>query len=357
MAHAEKSPAADPQRTYYWVVAMQYVSTALRRIDRAFVFSILSAVTALLNKQFATIDIVISVTTLYFVCNALRVMVFGGRQGLEKYHLSHVFNAITRQSVLVVVDTLANSVHLRDVGTQTENTVILLLSTTILVAAICLVPTWLVKDDDWVSMRAVLLYTFTSRYSQVHVPGLSGSLGMILYALVFVASTALYSNAVKHGASMFIQTIYQAVSMISSNIFLVAVTPTSSSQVLPLAILIGFYVVSSSIDIETGVAGFILWRTAREIMRWVKRMYPARHDLNRGLLYAFVVAIIPATELFGGSTVADAFFLGALQGVIDIFIGFFDFKGQLASIIATISVLLCTDIFMSIYKRKEKASR
>jgi hypothetical protein len=237
--------------------------------------------------------------------------------------------------VLIVSDAVANSVHLRDAGTQQENTLLLVLSTSALVALLTLVPTWFLKDAQQGSLKDLLIYSFTSRYSQLHVPGLTGDtgIGVLAHGLLFVVFNMLdeVGPDEKRPPSELMQTLYQTAAMVFSNMFLVQIAPESSSQVLPVAILLGMYIVSDHLPMSDTVASFVLWRTSAETSTWITRVLPGSIT-DQILLFTVLLCILPALD----RKIASVLAVAALQTVVGHIMRAFAYLGTSGATIASV---------------------
>ena len=118
------------------------------------------------HRVYSTVDIITVAMTVYSICAVLRAVVLRDQHSRHHFHLGVLLNSMSRQSVLIVSDAVAHSVHLRDVGTQQEKTLLLVLSTSALDALLTLLPTWFLKDTQQGPSR-----TFSSTVSPPVIRG------------------------------------------------------------------------------------------------------------------------------------------------------------------------------------------
>ena len=297
------------------------------------------------NRLYSTVDIITVAVTVYFVCALLRAVVLRDQHTRHHFHVGYLLRSVSRQSVLIVSDAVANSVHLRDAGTQQENTLILVLSTSALVALLTLVPTWFLKDAQQGSLKDLLIYSFTSRYSQLHVPGLTGDtgIGVLAHGLLFVVFNMLdeVGPDEKRPPSELMQTLYQTAAMVFSNMFLVQIAPESSSQVLPVAILLGMYIVSDHLPMSDTVASFVLWRTSAETSTWITRVLPGSIT-DQILLFTVLLCILPALD----RKIASVLAVAALQTVVGHIMRAFAYLGTSGATIASVCMMLVSDVVL-----------
>jgi hypothetical protein len=314
------------------------------RVRRALMFSVLSTMMQNFNAVYSPLDIVTGALTVYFVCVALRVVV------AEQWGVctSYIMHSLSRQSVLVVSDVIVNNIRMRDVGTQQENTLLLVVSTTALIALLTLLPDWFLQDTDQGSLRDLLIYSFTCRYSQLHIPGLQTSPGardagvaILVYGLLFAVFTQLNVSSEGSTRSRLRETLYQTAAMILSNMFLTQIVPDSSSQVIPVAVLLGMYIVSDHLPMSSTVASFVLWRTASETSAWVSQLLPGS-TTDQTILFAVVLCVVPALDRKVGSVLAVA----ALQTGVAHTMRMFAYFGSIGGCVASVCVVLVIDVVL-----------
>ena len=315
------------------------------KIRSALVFSVLSTMMKKFNRLYSTVDIITVALSVYFICALLRAVVLRNQHTRHHFHIGYLLHSMSRQSVLIVSDAVAHSVHLRDVGTQQENTLILVLSTSALVALLTLLPSWFLKDTQQGSLKDLLIYSFTSRYSQLHVPGLQGDtgIGVLAHGLLFVVFNML-DNLDPDGErppTELMRTLYQTTAMVFSNMFLVQIAPESSSQVLPVAILLGMYIVSDHLPMSDTVASFVLWRTAAETSTWITRVLPGSIT-DQVLLFAVLFCVLPALD----RKIASVLAVAALQTVVGHLMHAFTYLGTSGSAIASVCMMLVSDVVL-----------
>ena len=318
-------------------------SRLFAKIRSALIFSVLNTMMKTFNSVYSPVDIITVAITVYFICALLRAVVLRDQHTRRRFHVGYLLHSMSRQSVLIVSDTVAHSVHLRDVGTQQENTLLLVLSTSALVAILTLLPSWFLKDTQQGSLKDLLIYSFTSRYSQLHVPGLQGDtgIGVLAHGLLFVVFNMLDVPNEKRSPSELMQTLYQTTAMVFSNMFLVQIAPESSSQVLPVAILLGMYIVSDHLPMSDTVASFVLWRTASETSTWITRVLPGSIT-DQFLLFAVLFCVLPALDRKIASVIAVA----ALQMIVGHLMHAFTYLGTSGSAIASVCMMLVSDVVL-----------
>ena len=315
-------------------------------------FSIRATTMRHLNRVNRPTDIVIVAVALHFICAVLRSCVLVDTAFRRRLHVDYIMHAIRRQSMFIVSDCIANSLHMRDVGTQHENTLLLIMSTTAFIALITLLPGWFLMDEEQGSIKTLLIYIFTSRFSQVHIAGLRGgsgssvgkAIGVLLYGLLFGVFNMLDSADDRQSPkSEFLQTLQQAVAMIFSNLFLSQITPEATSQVIPLALLIGMYMVVDNLPMSGAVASFVLWRTAQEVSAWTTRLLPDSHT-DQMLFCTLMLCVLPTLNPKLASVIAVA----GMQTCVHSIMTAFTSLGKIGVLVASVSVLLVTDIVVGV---------
>jgi hypothetical protein len=322
----------------------EYQFKLFGKVRSALVFSVLSTIMNHLNGVYMPVDIIMVALTVNFICAVLHSVVFADAKTRRRFHCGYVLRSISRQSVLVVSSAVANSVHIRDIGTQHENTMMLVVSTTAFVGFITCIPEWFLQDAQQGSLKHMLIYSFTQSYTQLHIPGLGGNtgIGTMIYGLLFAVITMMDSPVNSAGtASQFWITLQQTASMILSNLFLARVAPESTRQVLPIAILVGMYIVSDRIPMSGSVAAFVLWRTAVEVSSWTARVFPGGYT-DQIVLYGLLLCIMPAINKKTSSVIAVA----AIQTLVASIMKSLIYLGNIGTVLASVSVLLVADIIL-----------
>jgi hypothetical protein len=115
-------------------------SKLIAKLRRALIFSVLSIIMKNINEVYKTVDIITVALSIYFICTLISTGSLITTQTQRHYHITYVLHCACRQSVLVISDAVANSIHMRDVGTQYDNTLLLFISTTTFIAALTFVP-------------------------------------------------------------------------------------------------------------------------------------------------------------------------------------------------------------------------
>jgi hypothetical protein len=311
------------------------------KIRRALVFSVLSTIMETFSKTYRPSDIAAVALTLNFVCSVLHSDALWDRSKRQRLHVGYLLHSISRQSVLVVSDTVAHVVHMRDVGTQTENTLLLMMSTTAFIAGLTVLPASFLHDDQQGSLKDLLMFSFTSRYSQVHIPGLGGSsgLGVLVSGVLFTLFNML--DDPDGPRTEFMKTMYQAIAMIFSHLFLAQIVPGSSSQVLPVAFLLAMYIVSNRMPMSGTVSAFVLWRTAQEVSGWMSRAL-AENTTDKLILFGLLICVLPTID----RKIAAVLAVAALQVVVGAVMQTFQYLGSVGSVLASVCLLLVTDVVL-----------
>jgi hypothetical protein len=314
------------------------------KVRTSIIFSVLSIIMNNLNSIYRPIDIIMVALTVNFVCAVLHSVIFAGVRTKRRLHCGYILRSISRQSVLVVSSAIASSIHLRDIGTQSENTMILVVSTTAFIGLITCIPNWFLQDAQQGSLKNILIYSFTARYRQIHIPGLSGNtgIGTLLYGCLFVIITLSDDpNDTVNQTSNFLRTLKQTASMILSNLFLLQIAPRSTSQVLPIALLLGMYIVSDRIPMSGSVASFVLWRTSAEVSLWTLRIFTGGFT-DQLILYSLLLCIIPAINEKTSAVIAVAM----IQTVVACVMKYFIYLGSVGTLLSSMCILLVTDMIL-----------
>ena len=314
------------------------------KVRSALVFSVLSTIMKKLNAVYMSTDIIMVALTVNFVCAVLHSVVLADVKTRRSLHCGYILRSINRQSILVVSSAIADSVHMRDLGTQHENIMILVISTTAFIGVITCLPSWFLQDAQQGSLKDILIYSFTTRYSQLHIPGLSGNagIGTLVYGLLFAITTITTTTENGHtGASKFLQTLQQTASMVFSNLFITRISPESTRQVLPIAILLGMYIIFEKIPMSGSVAAFVLWRTAAEVSSWTIHMFPGGAE-DQILLYSLLLCVMP---IFNAKT-STVLAVAAIQTLISNCMDSLLYLGSVGTVLCSICVLLVSDIVL-----------
>jgi hypothetical protein len=137
------------------------------------------------------------------------------------------------------------------------------------------------------------------------------------------------------------KTLYQTAAMVFSNMFLQQIAPDPSSQVLPVAILLGMYIVSDHLPMSSTVASFVLWRTAAETSTWMTRVIPGSIT-EQILLFTILLCIMSALD----QKIASVLAVAALQTVVAHIMRAFAYLGTSGSAIASVCMLLVSDVVL-----------
>jgi hypothetical protein len=317
------------------------------KIRLALIYSVLSSIMKILTPIYKQTDIIIVALTLYFVCTIVNTIILRDATERRQFHSGYILRSICRQSILIISSTIAQMMGIHNAGTQIETTMFLIFSTTTFLAILSLIPHWFLQDRTQGSLADILIYSYTTMYKQIHIPGLHGTtgLGMLIYGILFVLVNILSTQNEKDGrhTSKFRGIMYNAVSMLLSTQFIKLIIPVSSSQVLPIAILIAMYILSSRIQMSTSVAAFVLFQTGNEISTWVTQMFGS-DIVDKMFFFSLLLCILP---VFNHST-ASVLFISAVQTVVAYLMHSFSYIGETSAALASIGLLLVTDILLDI---------
>jgi hypothetical protein len=86
-------------------------SQLMQKIRNALLFSVLSTIMQRLNVVYRPTDIITAALTINFTCAVLHGIVLPTGEVRRRFHCGYILRSISRQSVLVVSDAIANSVH------------------------------------------------------------------------------------------------------------------------------------------------------------------------------------------------------------------------------------------------------
>jgi hypothetical protein len=332
----------------YAALITQYMNrtsqfTLFGKIRRALVFSVLSIIMSRLHGVYKAVDILSIAFTVNFICTVLHTVVLSDSCTRRRMHCGYILRSISRQSVLVISSTIANSIHLRDIGTQQENTLLLIISTTACIALITMIPTWFIKDAQQGSLKDLLIYSFTSHYKQLHIPGLQGQTGAgtLVYGLIFALFTVLDKYYSRKHLSDFLKTLHSTATMVFVNLFVARITPASSSQVLPVAILLGMYIVSDKLPMSGTVAAFVLWCTASEVSTWTGNLLSS-NPTDQLIFFSLSLCILPVLN----DKIASVFAISALQTLVGRIMDTLTYLTPISSMMASMCMLLVTDIVL-----------
>jgi hypothetical protein len=313
------------------------------KLRRSLIFSVLSTIMQTLNGVYHQTDIIIVALTINIICTIIHGVILGDSVTRRRFHCGYILRSISRQCLLVIADAIANAVHMRDVGTQSENTLLLVVTTTAYVGILTLIPGWFLADSVQGSLKDILLYSFTSRYRQLQIPGLRGStgLGTMVYGILFIIVNIFDnpSDSIKHPRSPFFTALMRAASMVFSNQFLSRIVPVSTRQIFPVAILLGTYILSDHLPMSGSVAAFVLWQTAQEISTWTMRVFPGG-TADQIMLFSLLMCVLPVINSKTGAVIA----VSALQTLVSSIMSSFKYLGTTGAVISSICMLLATDI-------------
>jgi hypothetical protein len=320
-------------------------SKLFNKIRRALIFAVLTTIMKELNSIYHQLDIIVIASAINISSNIIHGVIMGSYEIRHQLHVGYLLRSISRQSLLIIADACAHSVHTRDIGTETESMLLLVVTTTTYVAILSLIPAWFLADSVQGSIKDMLLYSFTARYRELHIPGLKGAtgLGVIVYGLLFVIVN-IFDNPpdmVKNPKSTFFITLNRAASMIFSNQFLSRIIPESSQQILPVAILLGTYILSDHLPMSSSVESYVLWQTAREVAEWISRVFPGGVT-DQIILFSILLCILPVVNSKTGAVVAVA----AMQTLVTHVMTSLTYLGPISAAMASICILLATDIVL-----------
>jgi hypothetical protein len=320
------------------------------KVRVALIYSVLSSILKTITPVYKQIDIVIVAFAIYFICTIVNMVILKDATRRRQFHSGYVLRSICRQSMLIVSSTIAQMVKVQNVGTQSENTMILIFSTTTFLAALSLVPSWFLQDNAQGSLADILIFNYTVMYRQIHIPGLQGStgLGMMIYGILFVSVNILNTQHQKDGrpTTKFRGILYSAVSMIFSTRFITQIIPTSSNQVLPVAILLAIYILIGSLPMSSSVAAFVLFQTGNEVSIWITRMVGSS-IIDKLVFYILLLCIVPVLN----HTTASVLFISAVQTAVSYLMQTFTYLGEASAAIASIGLLLVTDILLDVVSK------
>ena len=315
------------------------------RVRLALIYSVLSTIMRTLTPVYRHVDIIAVAITIYFVCTIVHSIIMRDVTKRRLFHSGYILRSISRQSVLIVSATTAQYVNIQDAGTQSENIALLIFSTTAFLALLSLIPSWFIQDRAQGSLADLLIYSYMAMFRKVHIPGLHGhtGLGMLIYGILFIATTIISDPDHIHGppVSKFRGILYNAFSIVFSTQFITQIIPAASSQVLPGAILLAMYIMSSHIPMSRSVAAFVLWQTADEISVWTTRMFHS-HIIDKLMFFSLFLGVIPVLN----HTTASIFAISAIQTSVAYIIQLFTYLGTTSAVFASIGLLLVTDILL-----------
>lgn len=319
------------------------------KIRRALIYSVLSSIMKSITPVYKHMDIVIVAFTVYFVCTLVNTVILQDVSDRRRFHSGYILRSISRQCILIISSTVAQMARLQNVGTQAENTIILIFSITTFLAVLSLIPTWFLQDPGQGSLADILIYSYTVMYRQIHIPGLQGGIGLgtIIYGILFVAVNILDDWHEKGGAAKhpqhtkFRQILFSAVSMVLSTQFIKGIIPASSSQILPVAILLAMYIISSQLPMSRSVSAFVLFQTGSEVSLWITRMLGS-NIIDKLIFFSLLICIVPVFN----HTTASVVFVSAIQTVVAYVMHSFTYFGETSAAIASIALLLTTDILL-----------
>lgn len=318
------------------------------KIRVALIYSVLSSIMKTITPVYKHMDIVIVAFTVYFVCTLVNTVILQDVSDRRRFHSGYILRSISRQCILIISSTIAQMARLQNVGTQAENTIILIFSITTFLAVLSLIPTWFLQDPGQGSLADILIYSYTVMYRQIHIPGLQGAtgLGTIIYGILFVAVNILddwheKGGAAEHPHTKFKKILFSAVSMVLSTQFIKGIIPASSSQILPVAILLAMYIISSQLPMSRSVSAFVLFQTGSEVSLWITRMLGS-NIIDKLIFFTLLICIVPVFN----HTTASVVFVSAIQTVVVYLMHSFSYLGETSAAIASIALLLTTDILL-----------
>ena len=256
-------------------------------------------------------------------------------------HCGYILRSVSRQSILVVSDVVAHSMYSQDFGTQEDNLLIFVIATTAFIAMLSLIPAWFLHDEIQGSLKDMLVYSFSSRYSKLHSPGLQGitGLGTLLYGLLFVIFTIQLQDETQ--SSLFVTTLHHTTAMVFSNLFLTNITPAPSQQVFPVAILLSMYIISDCIPMSRSVATFLLWRMSREVSSRVSILF-SDNFTDQLLFYSVILCVVPIIN----QKIATVMSVAAIQTLVSYIMLNGVYLGSFGMAVSSMCMLLVTDIVL-----------
>jgi hypothetical protein len=318
--------------------------TLLSKLRIALLFSILRIVADPLYRYFVTLDIIVGCVFVFFACEAL-ILSFGVNDKTTTGPFAYVallLHSLSRQSIFILSDALAKEISITTLSSSLEEMVFLFLTTAVFVVLVTMLPDWFLRSRERGSLKSILLFTITSRFDLVRIPGLGRGMGSLVYGMLFMIFSSL-DAILENGGSKFLAQLTSAASMISVNLFLQAVTPETTTQVIPLAILIGSFILSCSIGAMDDIAMFALWRTSSEINEWKRRIVgPYPIDQTLILITIYIIGLRMMDK-----NLASLLLLNIVQTVTQFVINTIQQLSVEAAFTVSLGILLTVDVFLS----------
>jgi len=281
---------------------------------------------------------------IFFACEAL-ILSFGVNDKTTTGPFAYVallLHSLSRQSIFVLSDALAKEISITTLSSSLEEMVFLFLTTAVFVVLVTMLPDWFLRSRERGSLKSILLFTITSRFDLVRIPGLGRGMGSLVYGMLFMIFSSL-DAILENGGSKFLAQLTSAASMISVNLFLQAVTPETTTQVIPLAILIGSFMLSCSIGAMDDIAMFALWRTSSEINEWKRRIVgPYPIDQTLILITIYIIGLRMMDK-----NLASLLLLNIVQTVTQFVINTIQQLSVEAAFTVSLGILLMVDVFLS----------
>lgn len=339
MGSAVFSPMRISVQDAAYYLKQESRSKLLAKVRTAVIFSVLSTIMQKVNQLYRPMDIIAVTLSIHYISTVIHSIVLHSDDVRRRLHCGYILRSINRQSILVVSDVVAHNMYIQDFGTQQDNMLIFVITTTAFIAILTLLPAWFLYDEIQGSLKNILIYSFTSRYSQLHIQGLHGNtgLGTLIYGLLFVVFT-IPKGKDTH-MSLFMETLQHTITMIFSNLFLTNITPASSQQVFPIAIMLAMFIVSDHIPMSSAVSTFVLWRMSKLVSGWVSHLFDGT-VVDQILFYSVLLCVLPIIN----HKVASVISVAALQTVVSNIMLFGNYLGSIGMVISSISILLVTDI-------------
>jgi hypothetical protein len=316
-------------------------SKLLCKIRITIMFSVLSTITDQLNAVYTSVEIIIFTLAVHFISTIIHSIILGNGSSRRWLHCGYILRSVSRQSILVVSDVVAHSMYSQDFGTQEDNLLIFVIATTAFIAMLSLIPAWFLHDEIQGSLKDMLVYSFSSRYSKLHIPGLQGitGLGTLLYGLLFVIFTIQLQDETQ--SSLFVTTLHHTTAMVFSNLFLTNITPAPSQQVFPVAILLSMYIISDCIPMSRSVATFLLWRMSREVSSRVSILF-SDNFTDQLLFYSVILCVVPIIN----QKIATVMSVAAIQTLVSYIMLNGVYLGSFGMAVSSMCMLLVTDIVL-----------
>jgi len=276
----------------------RFFTLTLSKLRNALIYSVVNLSTNELIFDMQFNDVLLIFFGLYFISE---IYISIKKANHENYligrwgFITYLFHTISRQSVFVISEVTSRKFSVGS-NHDAEGTFILIFLTCFFVIIVVLLPDWFLRCDERGSLKSILLFSICSRFNIIKIAGFGGAMGTFVYGGFYLVTTSIMHHF-RNRISEFRMRLLSAFAMIWSNLFIVALIPSSKNNILPFVCLLTLYTLASSFELFQPVEGFCLWKVSVEIRDWILALSPSLHSTEIILIVSISSALTSFTNI------------------------------------------------------------